>query len=101
MEPLLGIPLLKNTLFKSMTEITYTGRRSGRQITLPVAFTRRGADQIVVGVAMPEQKTWWRNFAPGPEQIGIRLDGADRSGTAVAQTSDKGTAVIITLDPLP
>lgn len=96
----MGIPFLKKTLFKSMTEITYTGRRSGKQFTLPVAFTRRGADQIVVGVVMPEPKTWWRNFVPGPEPIGIRLDGVDRTGTAVAKTGDKGTAVIITLDPV-
>lgn len=98
MQPLLGLPVLKDTLFKSMTEITYTGRRSGREITLPVAFQRRGTDQIVVGVAMPEQKSWWRNFAPGPEPIRIRLDGVDRTGTGVAKIGDKGTAVIITLD---
>ena len=30
----------------------------------------------------------------------IRLDGVNRTGTGVAKTGDKGTAVIITLDPL-
>lgn len=101
MEPLLRLPVLKDTVFKSMTEISYTGRRSGRQFALPVAFRRRGEDQVVVGVAMAERKTWWRNFAAEPQPIGILLDGVDRTGTGVATTGDKGTAVIITLDPLP
>lgn len=100
MEPLLRLPFLKDTVFKSMTEITYAGRRSGKQVTLPVAFQRRGENQVIVGVAMAERKTWWRNFDSGPHPIGIRLDGVDRTGTGVAKTCDKGTAVIITLDPL-
>ncbi len=101
MEPLLRIPFLKRTVFKSMTDITYTGRRSGKRVTLPIVFERRGDDQVVVGVAMADRKTWWRNFASGPEPIGIRLDGVDRTGTGVAKVGDKGTAVVITLDPLP
>ena len=41
--------------------ITYTGRRSGRTFTIPVAYRRRG-DEIEIAANMPDAKTWWRNF---------------------------------------
>ncbi|WP_040518658.1 nitroreductase/quinone reductase family protein [Gordonia neofelifaecis] len=97
--PLLTAPVVGGALSKSMTEITYTGRRSGKTFSLPVSYQRRGADEVIVGVAMPDKKNWWRNFQPGPSPIGIRLDGVDRTGSAVAKTGEKGTAVFITLDP--
>lgn len=96
--PILRAPVVGGMLSRSMTEITYTGRRSGKQFSLPVAYRRRGADEVIVGVAMPDKKNWWRNFDPGPAPIGIRFEGVDRTGTAVAKVTDEGTAVYITLD---
>lgn len=96
--PLLTAPVIGPLLGKSMTEISYTGRKSGKHFTLPVAYRRQGDGTVLVGVAAPSQKTWWRNFQPGPTPISIRLDGVDRTGTGVAKVGDKGTAVVITLD---
>ncbi|AVM00462.1 hypothetical protein C6V83_09435 [Gordonia iterans] len=100
MAPLLNVPVLGSLLGKSMTEITYTGRRSGQTFRLVVNYRRRAEDEIVVGVALPDKKTWWRNFYPEPGPILVRLDGVDRPGTAVAKRSDKGTSVRIILQPL-
>jgi deazaflavin-dependent oxidoreductase (nitroreductase family) len=41
--------------------VRYTGRRSGRMITTPTQYVRRGNDVIIM-VGHSEQKTWWRNF---------------------------------------
>lgn len=98
--PMLNLPLVGSLLRRSMTELTYTGRRSGETFHLDVNYTRRGEDEIVVGVAMPDQKTWWRNFSPEPGPILVKLDGTQRPGTAVAKRSDKGTSVRIILQPL-
>ena len=47
----------------SMAVVTYTGRKSGREVTFPVNYRRAtSSDEIVIGVMAPDAKTWWRNF---------------------------------------
>lgn len=99
-EPLVGAPVIGSLLGRSMTVITYVGRRSGRTFSAPVAYRRKG-DRLTVGVAMPDKKTWWRNFYPDAGPISVKLDGADRTGQAVAHREDKGVYVSIDLVPLP
>ena len=41
--------------------IRYTGRRTGTEYTTPVQFAD-AHHGLVVMVAKPETKTWWRNF---------------------------------------
>lgn len=41
--------------------IRYTGRRSGREFTTPTQYARCG-EEVIILVARPETKTWWRNF---------------------------------------
>lgn len=96
--PLLSAPVIGPFLGKSMTQISYTGRKSGKRFTLPVAFRRQDDGTIIVGVAASGQKTWWRNFQPGPTPMTITLDGVERSGTGVAKVGQKGTSVVVTLD---
>ncbi|MFT3662660.1 MAG: nitroreductase/quinone reductase family protein [Gordonia sp. (in: high G+C Gram-positive bacteria)] len=98
--PLLQAPVVGALLGRSMAELTYTGRRSGKTYHLVVNYKRKADDEIVVGVALPDKKTWWRNFYPDPGPILVRLDGVDRPGTAVAKRSEKGTGVRIVLQPL-
>ncbi|GAA3959996.1 hypothetical protein [Gordonia caeni] len=98
--PMLKLPVARSLLGRSMTEITYTGRKSGTTFRLVVSYRRRGDDEVVIGVAMADKKTWWRNFYPDPAPILIRLDGLDRAGTAVATCTDSGTSVRIILQPL-
>lgn len=77
---------------RNITMLTYTGRRSGRTYSIPVAYRRSGGD-IVISVNMPDAKTWWRNFlAGGP--LTLRLDDTERAGHAVATRDDKGAVTV-------
>lgn len=97
MKRLINAPVIGGWLSKSMTEISYVGRKSGRRISLPVSYKRRG-DQVTIGVALPDQKGWWRNFYPDGGPVSIALDGVERSGVAVAHRDGKSVHVKIQLD---
>ncbi|GAB11414.1 hypothetical protein GOARA_068_00730 [Gordonia araii NBRC 100433] len=96
--PLLSAPVLGPVLSRSMAEISYVGRKSGRPITLIVSYRRKGDDVVLIGVAAADQKTWWRNFYPDGAPITVHLDGRDRTGFAVARRDERGTSVKVTLD---
>ncbi len=67
-------------------ELRYTGRRSGRQFALPVQYARE-AERLFVAVQDPATKTWWRNFRT-PQEVGVRLQGKLRRGTALVVDHD-------------
>ncbi|WP_197935839.1 MULTISPECIES: hypothetical protein [Mycolicibacterium] len=76
-----------------LTEIRYTGRRTGRTVVLPVGYRRRGSD-ILIGVAMPDGKKWWRNFTGEGGPLTILLGGAHRAGHAVATRDARGRVTV-------
>ncbi|EXU64196.1 hypothetical protein Z951_32055 [Streptomyces sp. PRh5] len=76
-----------------LTVVTYTGRRSGRTFSTPVGY-RRAADGVTIAVALPERKLWWRNFTGEGWPISLDLDGAERTGHAVARVDGKGRVTI-------
>jgi hypothetical protein len=83
----------------TMTVVTYRGRRSGTVVSLPVGYVHDG-DEVRIGVALPDQKSWWRNFTGDGHAISIRLDGADRTGHGVAHRGDDGLVhITVRLDP--
>ncbi|MFE7747032.1 nitroreductase/quinone reductase family protein [Nocardia sp. NPDC057455] len=95
---LLDVPLIGRLLGKGFVVITYVGRRSGRTFSTPVNYWRKG-DELVIGVAMPDKKAWWRNFLDEGGPITLRLDGADRRGHAVARRDERGrVSVKVRLD---
>lgn len=81
------------------TVITYTGRRSGRTISTPVAYVQK-ADQVSIKVMMPDQKTWWRNFIDSDGSISMQLHGVERHGKANAVRDARGK-VTVTVDLEP
>jgi hypothetical protein len=81
-------------LRRSITTITYTGRRSGRTFSIPVAYRRRGDGNIDIGANLPDAKTWWRNFVGDGAPISLTLDGSQRTGHAVAHQDDKGRVTV-------
>jgi hypothetical protein len=84
----------------SITTISYVGRRSGKTFSLPISYQRNG-DVITIAIAMPDAKSWWRNFLGDGAPLTIELDGVDRSGHAVAHRDDGGRAsVTVHLDPV-
>ena len=87
---LLDTPVLGRIVGRGLVKLRYVGRRSGRTVQLPVGYRRSGND-VVIGVAAPEAKTWWRNFLDdgGPIEL-LGLDGRDRIAHAVARRDEQG-----------
>jgi hypothetical protein len=78
---------------RSITLVTYTGRRSGRTFSIPVAYHRSG-DDIEIAANMPDAKTWWRNFVGDGAPMSLTLDGTERAGHAVAHRSADGRVTV-------
>jgi len=86
-------------LSRQLTLITVTGRRSGREHTLPVAY-RQDGEHLRIPVMWPERKLWWRNLRDGAP-VRLRHRGADRTGQARARgDEDDEVSVEVVLDPL-
>lgn len=90
---LVDSPRLGPLVGRRITTISYVGRRSGRTFSLPVGY-RCSGEQVTIGVAMPDAKAWWRNFLGDGGPLTIRLDGADRTGHAVAQRDERGRVTV-------
>lgn len=74
----LRTPLVHGLLDSAVCELRFTGRRSGRVVTLPVMYARQGGDLIVL-VGGAAGKTWWRSFAQ-PHVVHVRLQGVWHEG---------------------
>ena len=73
--------------------ITYTGRRSGRTFSTPVAYRRTG-DDITIPVKLPDAKNWWRNFLDAGGPLTLRLSGINQTGHATARRDAKGRVTV-------
>jgi hypothetical protein len=88
------VPLLGSVIRRRLIVIRYVGRRSGKTFETPVAYSRRG-DDVTIGVSFPDKKSWWRNFlGDGGTITLVGLDGADRSGHAVATRDTSGRVAV-------
>jgi len=74
--------------------VTYTGRRSGRTFSIPVAYRRRDDENIDIGANLPDAKTWWRNFLGEGAPLSVTLDGVERAGHGVAHRDEKGRVTV-------
>ena len=88
---LLDAPVLGRIVGRGLVKIRYVGRRSGRDSANCRSATGDRATDIIIGVAAPDSKTWWRNFLGdgGPITL-LGLDGRDRIAHAVANRDAKG-----------
>ena len=87
---LLDAPVLGRIVGRGLVKIRYVGRPSGKTVELPVGYRRSGGD-VIIGVAAPDAKTWWRNFLGDGGRIGLLgLDGRDRIAHAVANRDGQG-----------
>lgn len=73
--------------------ITYTGRRSGRRFSTPVAY-RRSGDELEIAANLPDAKTWWRNFLGDGAPLTVQLQGSERTGHAVAERDETGHVTV-------
>lgn len=86
-------PVIGSVLGKAFAQVTYTGRRSGRTFSTPVNY-RRSGDEYLIGVAMPDKKTWWRNFLGEGAPLTLRISGVDQPAHAIARRNDKGQVTV-------
>ena len=66
--------------------ITFTGRKSGKRYTTPVAYLSDG-DTIILTTDSP----WWKNLRDGAP-VRLRVKGQDLTGTAEAVTDEEAVA---------
>jgi hypothetical protein len=78
---------------RNIAMVTYTGRKSGRTFSIPVAY-RRSGDDMIIGVSMPDTKTWWRNFLGDGAPLTLRIGGTDHPAHAVAKRDDQGGVAV-------
>ena len=78
---------------RNIAILTYTGRRSGRSFSIPVAY-RRSGDDLEIAANMPDAKSWWRNFLGDGAPLSVRLDGVERAGHAVARRDEQGRVTV-------
>ena len=71
--------------------VTYSGRRSGRTIEVPVQY-RESEGAILVRVGAPARKQWWRNFEPArPASLLVRGREVEATGS-VDRRSEEHTS---------
>lgn len=63
--------------------LTYTGRRSGREHTLPCFYRDKG-DEVTIAVGWPDHKVWWRNLTGEGGPVRLLIQGHELQGHAVA-----------------
>jgi hypothetical protein len=73
--------------------LSYTGRRSGRKVSLPVGYEAREPDHLTITVGRPSGKVWWRNLrAAAP--VSVVLRGSHRSGVARSRENQSGDVTV-------
>ena len=73
--------------------ITYSGRRSGREYTIPTFYRDKG-DEVTIAVGWPERKVWWRNLTGDGAPVTLLIRGREVRGHAVA-TRDAGRDALV------
>lgn len=92
---------LHRLVSRSLLLLTYEGRRSGTEYTLPLQYVEdNGVLYIWAGEA--DHKTWWRNFAT-PTSVEVRLRGRDIAGKAslVEDSGRRREMLVAYLDRFP
>jgi len=96
---LIDAPVVGSFVRRGLINIRYVGRRSGKTFETPVGY-RRSGDTLMINVAAPDAKNWWRNFLGDGDPITLlKFDGQDRTGHAVANRDANGrVSVSVRLD---
>jgi deazaflavin-dependent oxidoreductase (nitroreductase family) len=80
---------LHTWLSAALLLLTYHGRKSGREYSLPVQYAQDGNTLYIVP-GTPEQKTWWRNLQCGaPVHVTLRGKTFPGNGLFLVQDADR------------
>jgi hypothetical protein len=63
--------------------ITYAGRKSRREYTIPVFYRDKGKE-ITIAVGWPDRKIWWRNLTGDGGPVRLVVRGQEVRGYATA-----------------
>ncbi len=89
--------VLRSPLHKWMSAavllITYRGRKSGKEYTLPVQYVQDG-NNIYIVPGYPEKKTWWQNLKDGLD-VRLLLKGQTRCGWGIILDCESNLKEII------
>jgi F420H(2)-dependent quinone reductase len=92
---------LHSFVSRQLALITVTGRRSGREFTIPVSYHQDGSERVRINVGWPDQKLWWRNLRGEGARVRLSIRGANREGHAVARGDERtGVTVDVQLDAI-
>ena len=68
--------------------LSWTGRRSGNEFSVPVGYQERDGDYIVL-LSKPAEKTWWKNFrSPWPAELLVKRSTIAVEGRLVLPDDD-------------
>ena len=73
--------------------VTYTGRKSGREYTIPTFYRDKG-DEVTIAVGWPDRKVWWRNLTGEGAPVRLVVRGRVLRGHAVA-TREPGRDALV------
>jgi hypothetical protein len=76
--------------------ISYTGRHSGRRVTIPVGYEMAGLE-VTITVGSPERKVWWRSLTGRGAPVELVIRGRRRTGHAVATRAGDKALVRVAL----
>jgi len=76
----------------SLALVTYQGRKSGKEYTIPVQYVQAGQTVYIVP-GRAEQKTWWRNLRVGAP-VRLVMRGKNVNGMAQVFQGEKDKAPI-------
>ncbi len=74
---------LHGMVSKTITVITFTGRKSGKPYSTPVSYSQNGST-----VTIFTHGEWWKNLSGGAP-VSLRIRGKDYTGQADVTVADK------------
>lgn len=89
---MLKTPGIQRVVGATTALLTYTGRRSGQPVTMPVSYIRKDNRLILTG---HRTRVWWRNLEVNPE-VTLRLAGKTVNGYARVSVADEDTLGYLT-----
>jgi hypothetical protein len=85
---------LHGMLSSGIMLVTYTGRKSGRRVAVPVNYIRDGEDDSILWTTSLRKRTWWRNLRGGAPVM-LRLRGRNRSALGTAIEDEEGVVAAL------
>ena len=89
------IGLLKSPLHffvsKNMMLVNYTGRKSGKNYTVPVNYVRAGETLYTTSW---KERTWWRNLRSG-QPITLHVQGKEVAATPTVTEANENVANLL------